>query len=320
MNSKAAPEHFWLWFFPGIPTSEHLPSPSSRLAAQHFPHAFDDPRAFLRSHAGAGGEAKSCREESIADTAAMVFDALEDRLEMQGLPDRAAFDVLRFQRLAQLLGRDLGPRGIQGEAGEPVGGTTPRRFGLELDRREIREGLGVGREVSAARGHLGVQRLQLAQSDGGEDVAEAVVIAEDGVLVMGRGITRLGREVAGLLGKILIIGDKHAAPGGGDDLVAVEGVDAGPAERARSPVAIGGAQGLGGVLDEGDAMTVTAGADRGDVRGLTVKVDKDDGLELLAGPDFLFDDLAGQGGVHVPALLLGIDEDRGGADVGDGRS
>jgi hypothetical protein len=45
------------------------------------------------------------------------------------------------------------------------------------------------------------------------------------VLVVRRGIARLGGELARVLDQRFVGRDQHAAAGGGDDLVAVEGED-----------------------------------------------------------------------------------------------
>jgi hypothetical protein len=49
------------------------------------------------------------------------------------------------------------------------------------------------------------------------------------LVVRGR-VPRLGGEEASLLGEFSIIGDEHAAAAGGDDLIAVKGMDAKKAE------------------------------------------------------------------------------------------
>ena len=73
------------------------------------------------AQAGAGGKAEALVEEAGADLAAVHFGGGEDGLEVHGLPDRTGFDVLGFEREADLLARDTGNRGIDGQAGEPAG-------------------------------------------------------------------------------------------------------------------------------------------------------------------------------------------------------
>ena len=133
-------------------------------------------------------------------------------------------------------------------------------------------------EVSATTGDLGGKSGQLTEADGGADVAEAIIVSEDGVLVVRRRVARLAGEEARLSGELGIFGDEHAAAGGGDDLVAVEGVDACEAEGPGTTVAIGGAQGLGRVLNQLHAVLGAASEDRGDVRRLSVEMHEDEGL------------------------------------------
>ena len=81
---------------------------------------------------------------------------------------------------------------------------------------------------------------------------------------------------------------------------------------------VGGAEGLGGVLDERDLV---AGADLDDgvhVRRLAVGVDGDDGLGLGAPADAVGEGLLQQGRVQVPGAGLAVHENGGGARVGDG--
>jgi len=75
---------------------------------------------------------------------------------------------------------------------------------------------------------------------------------------MGRGLARLGGERAHPGDVLRRVAQQHAAAPGGDELVAVEGEDAEAADRSRVAPFVGGAEGLGGVLDERDLV---AGAD-----------------------------------------------------------
>jgi len=66
----------------------------------------------------------------------------------------------------------------------------------------------------------------------------------------------LGSQLAGVDDEVSVVGDPHAAAGGGDDLVAVEGEDARLAEGARSAALVGSAQGLSGILDDKNGVAV----------------------------------------------------------------
>ena len=97
-------------------------------------------------------------------------------------------------------------------------------------------------------------------------------------------------------------------------------MDAEKAERSGRSFAVSRAEGFGCVLDQLDAMLVATGLDGGDVRRLTVKMNQHEGLGRPAGLGLLLDDRAGEGGVHVPAALFGVDENGLGAEIGDRRS
>src|SRR5690625_4685298 len=106
----------------------------------------------------------------------------------------------------------------------------PGGLGREVAPGPVAEVLAVVFEVAAAGGDAALQHLQLSASDTGQDVAHPVVVADLAVLVMRRIVPRLGGEFAGVVRQLLVIRDQHSAAGRGDDLVAVEGEDAEPAE------------------------------------------------------------------------------------------
>ena len=101
-------------------------------------------------------------------------------------------------------------------------------------------------------------------------------------------------------------------------IIAVERMDAGQAERAGRGFAVGRTEGFSGVFYEFHAMLITTGLDGSDVCRLTVEVDKDESLWLLASLGLLLNDRAGERGIHVPALFFRIDEDGLGTKIGDG--
>ena len=259
-------------------------------------------------------------EKAGTDLAAVHLGGSEDRLEVHGLPDRAGFDVLGFEREADLLTGDTGNRGIDGQAGEPAGRLTPGGFRLHGHARESLEGFGVGSEVTTTARDLAGQARELAESDAGRDIAEAVVIPDGRMFVMRSGIARLGGEEARLLGQFRVIGDEHAATTGGDNLVTVEGMDAGQAERARRGLSISGTEGFGSIFNQFHAVLIATGLDGSDIRRLTIEMHEDEGLGRFTGLGFLLDDGTRERGVHVPAAFFGIDEDGLGAEIGDGGS
>ncbi len=289
------------------------------LPGERLRKGCDDAVALFSRKARAGGQAEAVIEEALARLASVHFGAGKHRLEMHGLPHGAGFDVFGFKGEADLLAGGASNLRIDGQARKPTGRLTPRSFGLHDDAREILEGFGIGFEVSATARDFAREAGELPQSDAGGDIAEAVVISDRGMLVVRSGVTSLGRQETSLLRQFSVIGDEHAAATGGDDLVAVEGMDARQAERPGRGFAISRAQGFGGVFDQFHAMLVAARLDGGDIRRLAIEVHEDKGLGLLAGFDLLFDDRAGERGIHVPALVFRIDEDRLGAEISDGR-
>src|SRR5205085_12308998 len=75
-----------------------------------------------------------------------------------------------------------------------------------------------------------VENFKLPAQDAGEDVAHAVIVTQFAVQVIETGIAGLRAPVANFLGVLFIGRHEHATASAGDDLVAVEGKDAGVAE------------------------------------------------------------------------------------------
>ncbi len=99
-------------------------------------------------------------------------------------------------------------------------------------------------------------------------------------------------EFTGVLDQVAIVRGQHAAARGGDDLVAVEGIDGGPGAVAGvAAIVEARAHGLGGVADQRRIIGVADGADAGKIAGVAVEVGRDhrrDGTTLTAaGLQFL---------------------------------
>src|SRR5206468_1048542 len=97
-----------------------------------------------------------------------------------------------------------------------------------------------------------VENFELADADAGEDVAEAVIVADFGVFVGKAGVAGLGGEEAGAVGEDGLGCGEHAAAGGGDDFVSVEGEGGDVAHGAGRTVLVSGSEGFGGVFEDGD--------------------------------------------------------------------
>ena len=100
--------------------------------------------------------------------------------------------------LADLRGRRAERVFVDGDHREPVGRLAERRVRAGTRCRRRRERVAVARVDRAATRHLVVQRCELTAAERGEQVAHAVVEADLGVLVVRRGVARLGGEVARL--------------------------------------------------------------------------------------------------------------------------
>jgi len=157
----------------------------------------------------------------------------------------------------------------------------------------------------------------LPAADGGQHVAQPVVVADLRVLVVRRRIARLGRKLARMVDQPLVGRDQHAAARGGDDLVAVEREGAHQAEGARRPPFVRGAQRLGCILDHRHVVARTGRQDRVQVRALAVEVHGDDGLGQLAGPRPRGQRLLQQARIHVPRRPFAVNEGRPAAQIDD---
>ncbi len=199
---------------------------------------------------------------------------------------------------------------------EPPDRLAGARVGHEVDAGQVGEGLAVGGVDGAAPRDPLVELAQLAGAEGRQEVAEPVVEAHLGVLVVQHRLPGLRGEVAGPLDQRGVVGDEHAAAAGGDDLVAVEREHRHEAEAARGPAVVGGAEGLGGVLDQDHVVLGARGGDGVEVGHLPVEVDGHHGAGQVAARGRVVQLGAHEVGVEVPAAGLGVDEHRGGAEVG----
>src|SRR5690606_26673038 len=150
--------------------------------------------------------------------------------------------------------------------------------------------------------HTILQYLQLTAPDPRQDVAETVVVADLRMLVVRGRVPRLRREFARVADQRLVGRDKHSPTGGGDDLVAVERVDAHSTEGARGAAVVGGPERLRGVLDECHAMAVAGVEDRVDIRALAVEVNQDHRLRERPGACPTVELVCKQGGIEVPRV------------------
>ena len=141
--------------------------------------------------------------------------------------------------------------------------------------------------ISWRRSILSGSDGQLAPADRGEQVGHAVVEPDLGVLVVQHRLAGLLREVPGAVDR-LGVADEHAAAAGGHDLVAVERVSGQGTPRSGVPALPGGADRLGGVLDQRYVEATTDLGDAVELCALAVQVHDDDGgrQPILGGGAF----------------------------------
>ena len=249
---------------------------------------------------------------------------------MHGLPDRTALGVdggdglqnLRRAALARLgnvqgvgLPAHLAAHGLglDGQAGQPeVGDAVVGVVGVHL-HGQVLQALPVALVDRPLLGNVLLEVGNLPPDDAGDDVAHPVVEAHLLVLVPGSGLAALGGPLPGLVRRLRVPGQEHAAGGAGDDLVAVEGDHAVVAEGAGLPSLVGRAQGFGGVLHDQGAVLLADGPELVHLAGGAVEMGHDHqahvGIErkgLLQG-----------NGVHVPGVALHVDQDGLAALVAD---
>ena len=183
--------------------------------------------------------------------------------------------------------------------------------------REVGETGPVPRVDLVTPGDLGGQVGELPPTDGGREVRHPVVKPHGPVLVV-------QHRFAGLLGEVprplqqFRVTDEHPAPAGGDDLVAVERVDAETPPRPGVPAAPRGTEGLGGVLDHRHPVPGAHLGDPVELGGLSVQVDDDHRSRQAALGCCTLERIGEQVWIHVPRLGLGVDEPERRTDVGDG--
>src|SRR4051812_29428744 len=102
------------------------------------------------------------------------------------------------------------------------------------------------------------------------------------MLIVGRGVARLSRKLPRMPGKVAVVAHQHSATGSGDDLVSIEGKNPHSAEHTRMTIAIPGAECLGGILDQHDAISLAGRYQRREIGCLPVEMHDHYGLGQLA--------------------------------------
>ncbi len=135
---------------------------------------------------------------------------------------------------------------------------------------------------------------------------------------MGRRLSRLLRELAGVLDQGLVVGGQHAAVGGGHDLVAVEREHRRPGPASGVPPLVGRAHRLGAVADHRHTVRFAQGDDAVEIAALAVEIGGDDRFGQPPGARRSAQGLLQQIRIQRPGRLVAIEEHRGGALVHHG--
>ena len=106
----------------------------------------------------------------------------------------------------------------------------------------VAQAVAVGLEDAATCFDTFTQNLKLSATDTRQDVRHTVVEADLAVLIVRGRIAGLSGQEACLSDQRLVVGHQHSAARGGDDLVAVERIDANAAEAAAGAALVQGAQ------------------------------------------------------------------------------
>ena len=212
--------------------------------------------------------------------------------------------------------------GVKVERGVPVGGN-----GGELDGK-------IGEELVVALGELVatvdkfIEALELAVPEGGLEIRHAVVVAELDLLVVPGPVGLVGHPVgipgdpvaaeeAHAVGEVGILGDGHAALPCRDHLDGME-AEHGDVRKPAGPdllVAVGSPEGVGGVLEDAEAVLVGEGPDLGHIAGAAGKMDGLDDLGQAAFPLGSLELLAEAVDGEVVGAGVDVDEVDGGSAV-----
>ena len=181
---------------------------------------------------------------------------------MQGLPDRAAFNLGHGKHPAEPLRAHAKILGIQQHHRQPTGSPAPGRLRHEGNARQIPQTFLIALENRAAPGNARHEPRQLRQANRRQHRWQAKGIAGGFMLIMRRRGFRLMGQHAGAGNQPWVIRSQSPPAACGDDLIAIEGKSreqgAAPSGQAR----LGGAQPLGAVRNQRHAIF---GADWGNL-------------------------------------------------------
>src|ERR1039458_50294 len=188
---------------------------------------------------------------------------------------------------------------------QPVGSLWHKR-----DTGQVGKGLTIAEGNGTSLVNTKGEDLKLAATDAREHVAHAVVVAELGGLVGDAWVAGLLGPEARPVNPVLVPGDEHAAAGGGDDLVSVEGVVPDVAERPGRLSLVERANRFGGVLDHDDSVFGAGMEDGVHIGALAIEVDRHQRLGEPVRRRPLSQGVGQDIGIQVPGCAAAIHKDR----------
>ncbi len=204
-------------------------APTGSDVGTRFPTACRDPEdrrddAVLvgARQRGTAREAQTLFEHPFRHRAADPLGIPVQRLQVQRLPHGSRFHVHLLQRQADVLPADTQLPAVDANARQPVVGIHSVSHRHHLDSVHELERLLVARVDLLASGDSAVEPHQLTASEGGQEIAETVVVAQLRVLVVGRRFSGLAGQVARALDQLGRCRHEHSSAAGGDDLVSIE--------------------------------------------------------------------------------------------------
>ena len=153
-------------------------------------------------------------------------------------------------------------------------------------------------------------------ADRGEQVAQPIVEADLGVLVVRSRLARLRRELTRVLDELLVGANERTPATRRDDLVPVEREGGEDGLRACPGAVVGRTERLGCILDQYDVVAATDLRDRVVVAATAVEINRHHGTDASAGRFASRDRLVEQRWVEQPACVA-VDEEGASAAVDD---
>src|SRR5229473_3935342 len=269
----------------------------------------DHPFLLGTAHTARAGKTDPLLEELLSNGTPDSLGLLPERLQVHRLPYWPRLDVVRGERIEDVVTAGAKLVRMNQKAGEPVGMLSPRRLWHRLDAGQAGQCLTVSREHGSTLLYALGEHPQLPTSDRCQHVAEAIVVAELGVFVGNSRVARLSRPEARFVHQLLLLGHQHAAAGGGDDLVAIERECGDGSPRTDMFAFVCRPQCLGSVFQY---RHLVAGADLQtgiQVRASAVKVDNHQRTRKPATSRSLLQHRGHEVWIHIPARALAVDKD-----------